>query len=69
VRVKVNVALSDPVNAVGPLTFETDNPRYRVRLDPLVILVESGVGAPLDLEIATKGPLDAAESSNCRTLG
>ena len=63
------MVLSDPVKAVGPFTFETNSPRYRVKLDPLAAVVVREDWAPLDLEIAVYGPPEAAASLSSRIAG
>jgi hypothetical protein len=67
--VKVNVAESLPVNAVGPLVFDTNRARKRVMVLRLAAVVVMVVAVPAVVPMLLNGPALAAASESCNIVG
>ena len=65
-NVNVTVALSLPVNALAPLAFDTNRPRYRVTVTPDAAEV-SAVGVDEDLDNAAKPRRHSSRATRAAT--
>ena len=63
------MAVSAPVNALAPFTFEVKRPRYLVMAAAEAAPVVNTVGDPDEVEIALYGPAAAVASFNAKIAG